>query len=76
MTRSIEDEILRQFGTRKISGHTGDPGQRGQRSSTVVKRKRWNKLLDDLDAIFNPPIPPGQQSGRRKPKKKKKGISV
>ena len=76
MTGSVEEEILRQWGNRKKSGHTGDPGQRGQRSSTIVQRKRWNKLLNDLDAIFNPSIPPGQQPGRPKPKKKKRGISI
>ena len=68
----ISEEEMRIWGNRKIPGYTGDPGQRGQRSSAVVQRKRWNKLLNDLNALFS--IPPGQQPGRRKPKKK--GISI
>lgn len=70
----ITEEEMRKWGNRKIPGYTGDPGQRGQRSSPDVKRKRWNKLLSDLDALFNPPIPPGQQPGR--PRTDKKGISI
>ena len=74
MTGSIEEDILRQWGSRKISGYTGDPGQRGQRSSAIVKRKRWNKLLNNLNAIFS--IPPGQQPGRPRPKPKPKSKPV
>jgi hypothetical protein len=70
----ISEEEMRIWGNRKIPGYTGDPGQRGQKASQIQRDKAWrkrndalNKAMNDLNKILDPPIPPGQQSGRPRP---------